>query len=1151
MGALAYLAALFAPRSRAAGDPARARREPLARRLVGRRARRPRGRACCRSGSPAPRSSPPISWRSGSTRRPSRSRRSGPSQAGRFYGVSNLLETMLLLPALLGAALLGRAGDRRRAHSRSSPSRATDSAPTAAASSSCSPRYATLVASPARRASRRAARRPRAAARVVGSPVSRSSGSTRRSGGRATSPDAVGDGPGCSARRHRRPARALGQADVRAVGPAFAVLASLAVLAGRRHPPSAAARHRRTARRARSSRSLVNDTPGDVLGDRRRAAFAVRRFEDSIPRSGAGRALIDSARCASPDHRPRAARLRRLAPRRAGCSDGRGDGDAGDGRSATIPEETTGGGNEELPALELTGDAAAGEAGLRERRLRRVPHALGGRVERHSRAEPRRREALATSSRSSGSRSARAGCPRSASSSSHSRSPTSRSSSPRRRAAEPPPGRFRARGRGVRLRPRRDARSGATALLATATRAAITRSQGAGVPVLVATGRMFRSVERVPRRGRDLASRSSATRAPPSSTLGRGSSSSTSPSSSRSRARRSPRSPTLGLSPNVYVDDELYVAEETEYSRAYSGFQRLPVTEVGDLLAWLDRPPTKLVAVAEPDVLAEVRAELVRRFSTGRVFLTTSLPYLLELGHPAVTKGSGLAFVAAELGLDLGRRRRVRGRRERRRAARGRRFRHRGRGRASTACSRSPMRRAPGPEREGVAAVIEAVPRLVRVIDLKAARANADATRAALARKGAADAFDRAPRSRRALAGARPAGRRAPRSRTKLKGKPTPEQLSELQGVKAELKAAEEPLAACGGGARRARPARPQSPPRRRPGRLDRGRRRRGAARRGAAEPDGPARPPRGRSLRDGARGEDVRRALRLLGRRHRSPGARALPTARSTGSRRKGSSPCSRPCSCERTRLIGTGAFPSDEANVYELQADEPVPRRHGRDPASRASMRGEILDRRRAAAPLRRVLALLPARGGRGRTRHARDDPRAPVQQGRAVLAHAPRRVVGRARAAAREHRGARRGRSSLPYRVVVLPAGDMSSASAKTYDVEIWFPSQARYRETASISNTTDFQARRLQIRFRGEHGPEPVHLLNGTAVVDRMALAILENFQGEVPGRAAAATGHLTESPAETPRAVGVPRRRGGYVQLDHAACGSGPRPVDAG
>jgi seryl-tRNA synthetase len=88
-------------------------------------------------------------------------------------------------------------------------------------------------------------------------------------------------------------------------------------------------------------------------------------------------------------------------------------------------------------------------------------------------------------------------------------------------------------------------------------------------------------------------------------------------------------------------------------------------------------------------------------------------------------------------------------------------------------------------------------------------------------------------------------------------------------------------------------------------------------------------------------------------------------------------------------------------------------------------------------------------------------------------------------------------------LPYRVVVLPAGDVSAASAKTYDVEVWFPSQDRYRETASITNTTDWQARRLQIRLRDERGLELVHMLNGTAVVDRMALAILENFQGEVP------------------------------------------------
>jgi Cof subfamily protein (haloacid dehalogenase superfamily) len=107
-----------------------------------------------------------------------------------------------------------------------------------------------------------------------------------------------------------------------------------------------------------------------------------------------------------------------------------------------------------------------------------------------------------------------------------------------------------------------------------------------------------------------------------------------------------------GFSPNVYVDDQLFVAHETEYSRAYSGFQHLPVTEVGDLLGWLDRPPTKLVQVADPPVLAELRPGLERQLD-GRVFITTSLPYMLELGNPSVTKGSGIAFVATMLGLDL------------------------------------------------------------------------------------------------------------------------------------------------------------------------------------------------------------------------------------------------------------------------------------------------------------------------------------------------------------------------------------------------------------------------------------------------------------------------------------------------------------------
>jgi Cof subfamily protein (haloacid dehalogenase superfamily) len=108
----------------------------------------------------------------------------------------------------------------------------------------------------------------------------------------------------------------------------------------------------------------------------------------------------------------------------------------------------------------------------------------------------------------------------------------------------------------------------------------------------------------------------------------------------------------LGYSPNCYVGDRLYVARHTEYSRMYSDFQHIPVHEVGDLAAWLEQPPTKLVAVADPEEVPALRGALAGPFD-GRLFLTTSLPYLLELGNPAVSKGTGIAFVAERLGISL------------------------------------------------------------------------------------------------------------------------------------------------------------------------------------------------------------------------------------------------------------------------------------------------------------------------------------------------------------------------------------------------------------------------------------------------------------------------------------------------------------------
>jgi len=92
----------------------------------------------------------------------------------------------------------------------------------------------------------------------------------------------------------------------------------------------------------------------------------------------------------------------------------------------------------------------------------------------------------------------------------------------------------------------------------------------------------------------------------------------------------------------------------------------------------------------------------------------------------------------------------------------------------------------------------------------------------------------------------------------------------------------------------------------------------------------------------------------------------------------------------------------------------------------------------------------------------------------------------------------------RLGLPYRVVTLCAGDISAASAKTYDIEVWLPGQNRYREISSCSNFEAFQARRMQARWRNpETGkPEPVHTLNGSGVaVGRALIAVLENYQRE--------------------------------------------------
>ena len=90
----------------------------------------------------------------------------------------------------------------------------------------------------------------------------------------------------------------------------------------------------------------------------------------------------------------------------------------------------------------------------------------------------------------------------------------------------------------------------------------------------------------------------------------------------------------------------------------------------------------------------------------------------------------------------------------------------------------------------------------------------------------------------------------------------------------------------------------------------------------------------------------------------------------------------------------------------------------------------------------------------------------------------------------------------RLELPYRTMLLCTGDMGFASAKTYDIEVWLPSQKTYREISSCSNTESFQARRANIRYRpeGTGKAEFAHTLNGSGLaVGRTIIAIMENYQ----------------------------------------------------
>jgi len=180
------------------------------------------------------------------------------------------------------------------------------------------------------------------------------------------------------------------------------------------------------------------------------------------------------------------------------------------------------------------------------------------------------------------------------------------------------------------------------------TRAAITLAREAGAHVLLVTGRMFRSVLPYAREAGivdPVVCYQGAVVAEPRS--GRFLRHEPIPLELAREAIQ--QVVPAGFHLNCYVNDELYVAEVTPEARAYADFQGLPIHPVGDLLAWLDEPPTKLVAVGDPQALDGFEVEVKGHFD-GRLFIAKSLPYFLEFASPEVTKGTGVAFVAAHLG---------------------------------------------------------------------------------------------------------------------------------------------------------------------------------------------------------------------------------------------------------------------------------------------------------------------------------------------------------------------------------------------------------------------------------------------------------------------------------------------------------------------
>jgi seryl-tRNA synthetase len=410
------------------------------------------------------------------------------------------------------------------------------------------------------------------------------------------------------------------------------------------------------------------------------------------------------------------------------------------------------------------------------------------------------------------------------------------------------------------------------------------------------------------------------------------------------------------------------------------------------------------------------------------------------------------------------------------------------------------------------------------VIDLRAARNDPDTFRTALARKGAAEQLDELLEADRAVLDVQPRVEELRARRKGGSGKPTPEQLVELERVKAELQQLEAELATAEARRKDLLDRIPNPPAEDTPdGFSDED----AVEIRRVGEPrsfDFPAKDHL--DLAQAFGWIDTERAAKVSGSRfaYRVGDLALLELAlyRYALDRLglQGFTPVLPPVLVREDAMYGTGFLPTDEVNIYRVERDELY--LTGTAEVGLASMRmGEVIEEE--TLPLRyagystnfRREAGAAGKDTRGMFRVHQFDK---VEMFVFTTTDVARDEHERLLAIEEELIGD----LDIPYRVVNIAACYLGASAVKKYYIEGWFPGQERYRELTSTSNTTDYQARRLDIRTRRDGKLEHVATLNGTAVTARTAIALLENFQDEAGAVAV----------PEPLWAYGAPRKLGG-------------------